>query len=113
MTIRVKVSAALFVAVLSLAVAESIVRVVLPAQIYTDERNLTYRHDAQLGWFPQENSRKQFQGSRSIGVKHNALGFRDKEYQENDVPNIVVLGDSFVWGTAVLNRLFVDLSTAI
>lgn len=63
-----------------------------------DERNLTYRYDNTLGWFPIENSSKVFYGCRRITVKHNSYGFRDHEYGEKIKPRIVFLGDSFVWG---------------
>ena len=63
-----------------------------------DERNLTYRYDPELGWFPTANSRKSFTGGRTIQVHHNARGFRDIEHVVGTKPRIVVLGDSFVWG---------------
>lgn len=63
-----------------------------------DERNLTYRYDPELGWFPMANSRKTFTGGRTIQVEHNARGFRDIEHVVGTKPRIVVLGDSFVWG---------------
>lgn len=67
-------------------------------KIPTDERNLTYRYDQELGWFPVENSERYFTGSRRIFVKHNTKGFRDHEYDEKRRPRIAFLGDSFVWG---------------
>src|SRR5882672_4339559 len=39
-----------------------------------DERSLTYRYDAELGWFPIPNSTKRFTGSRTITVTHNSKG---------------------------------------
>jgi hypothetical protein len=63
-----------------------------------DEKNLTYRYDPELGWFPIANSRKIFTGSRTIHVKHNARGFRDVEHVVGAGPRMMVLGDSFVWG---------------
>jgi hypothetical protein len=63
-----------------------------------DERNLTYRYDRDLGWFPLAKSRKTFTGGRTILVQHNARGFRDIEHVVGKKPRMVVLGDSFVWG---------------
>ena len=63
-----------------------------------DERNLTYRYDPELGWFPMANSRKTFTGGRTIQVEHNARGFRDVEHVIGTKPRSVVLGDPFVWG---------------
>jgi lysophospholipase L1-like esterase len=66
--------------------------------ITEDERNLTYRYDEELGWFPVENSKKRYTGSRSIEVEHNSRGFRDSERKVGTKPSIIFLGDSFVWG---------------
>ena len=63
-----------------------------------DEKNLTYRYDSELGWFPIANSNKTFTGSRTIHVEHNARGFRDIEHVVGAKPRMMVLGDSFVWG---------------
>jgi len=63
-----------------------------------DERTLTYRYDAQLGWFPIPNSSKRFTGSRTITISHNSNGFRDHEPVKDNRPGIVFLGDSLVWG---------------
>jgi len=63
-----------------------------------DEKNLTYRYDDQLGWFPVANSKNLYTGSRSIQVEHNSRGFRDAEHIVDDKPGIIFLGDSFVWG---------------
>lgn len=66
--------------------------------IHRDERNLTYKHDSLLGWFPIENSKKEFKAHRSIHVAHNSRGFRDDEHILDTRNRIVFLGDSFVWG---------------
>jgi len=67
-------------------------------KIRLDERNLTYRYDENLGWFPIENSKKSFKGSRYISVEHNSRGFRDSEHIINSRPSIMFLGDSLLWG---------------
>lgn len=63
-----------------------------------DERNLTYRYDSLLGWFPIENEKGYFRGGRSIQVSNNSRGFRDIEPVVGTKPGIIFLGDSFVWG---------------
>ena len=63
-----------------------------------DERNLHYRFDRQLGWFPSGNSAGTFSGNQTINIRHNGSGFRDKEHGEKTKPRILFLGDSFVWG---------------
>ncbi|MBN1471097.1 MAG: SGNH/GDSL hydrolase family protein [Syntrophaceae bacterium] len=70
----------------------------LALAMWYDERNLLYRYDIKLGWFPVENSYSLFTGSRSIEVEHNSRGFRDSEHIVRANPRIVFLGDSFVWG---------------
>jgi len=63
-----------------------------------DERNLMYRYDKTLGWFPVPNSHERLLGSRVITVSHNRIGFRSAEPVQDQRPSIVFLGDSFVWG---------------
>lgn len=63
-----------------------------------DERSLTYRYDAQLGWFPVPQSRKQVSGSQKFIAAHNSYGFRAPEPARPIRPGIVFLGDSLVWG---------------
>jgi len=67
-------------------------------QIYSDERNLLYRYDKELGWFPLEQSSKTVTAKQTIKVDHNSRGFRDKEHLSRNKPGIIFLGDSFVWG---------------
>jgi lysophospholipase L1-like esterase len=64
----------------------------------SDERNLTYRYHEELGWFPIENSLKEFKGSRLIHVRHNKDGFRDNDIGGKTKKRIAFIGDSFVWG---------------
>jgi hypothetical protein len=104
----------LIVTIPCLFVAELVVKTIAQ-KIHTDERNLAYRYDAELGWFPKENSEMKYQGVISINVKHNSLGFRGPEFQNNKKPNILFLGDSFTWGYDVeeKNRLTERLSKKI
>jgi GDSL-like Lipase/Acylhydrolase family len=79
---------------------ELLARWILPpaAEMVRDERYLTYRYDARLGWFPQENSEHTFQGLRRIQVRHNPDGFRDHDFGQKVKPRLIFMGDSFVWG---------------
>lgn len=63
-----------------------------------DERNLLYRYDSTLGWFPIPNTRESFTGSRTVTVRHNRQGFRGADHILQDKPGVIFLGDSFVWG---------------
>ena len=85
---------------LSLGAAEAVVRSWLGPELWApiDERNSLYRYDAELGWFPIENSQGPFTGSHTVQVVHNRDGFRDREHGPKTKPRILFLGDSFVWG---------------
>ena len=75
-----------------------------------DERNLTYRYDERLGWFPRENTSGYYEGSVRIKVAHNREGFRDVEHPPTDRPAMIFLGDSYVWGYDVeVEDRFTDL----
>ncbi|MHC5209282.1 MAG: SGNH/GDSL hydrolase family protein [Planctomycetota bacterium] len=63
-----------------------------------DERSLTYRHHERLGWFPERGSERELLGTRTIGVRHNARGFRDREHGPKSGPRLACYGDSFTWG---------------
>lgn len=86
--------------VLVLAVGEIVMRLFYGEAlgIRLDERNLSYRYDADLGWFPVAGGQGTHRGARRIDVRHNRRGFRDPEHAPDDRPGIMVLGDSFVWG---------------
>ena len=77
---------------------EIIARILVDRLYVLDEMNLTYRYDEELGWFPIENSSKQFKGTRLINVYHNVNGFRDIDHGPKSKKRIAFLGDSFVWG---------------
>jgi len=77
---------------------EILARLLVKEKYILDEMNLTYRHDEELGWFPVENSSKQFKGTRLINVKHNKNGFRDIDHDSKKKKRIAFIGDSFVWG---------------
>jgi len=68
-------------------------------RIGDDERNLLYLHDDVLGWFPEANITRDFMGAVKINIKHNTLGFRDKEFTKSkELDNLIFLGDSFAYG---------------
>jgi hypothetical protein len=75
-------------------------RLVMDRSFHTfdDERNLSYRYDATLGWFPVESSSNRVTACRTINVAHNSRGFREGELQPSEKPGVLFLGDSFVWG---------------
>jgi lysophospholipase L1-like esterase len=83
--------------------------------VATDERNLLYRYDPTLGWFPRASEERRFLGEREIDVRHNARGFRDVELAaaKSGRPRLAVFGDSFVWGYDVqVGERFTDLLAA-
>jgi hypothetical protein len=62
------------------------------------ERSLSYRYDAELGWFPVPGSSARVTNARTVSVHHNSMGLRDDEFTRDATPTIMFLGDSFVWG---------------
>ena len=75
-----------------------------------NERSLSYRYDAELGWAPAPNSSSILTNARTFHVQHNSLGLRDVEFSLDAKPTILFLGDSFVWGLdAEVNERFSDL----
>jgi hypothetical protein len=85
---------------ISLLVAEAFLRIFYREDLggQTDVRNLGYRYDRELGWFPVANQRQSFKASRTITAAHNSDGFRGPELARNNNPRLVFLGDSLVWG---------------
>jgi hypothetical protein len=85
----------------SALLAEAVLRLFFPSEltVVQDERNLLYRYDPILGWFPVAGRSNLFLGTRTITVVHNRQGFRAAaDYTVTDRPGIIFLGDSFVWG---------------
>jgi hypothetical protein len=79
-------------------------------RILLSEKNLSYRYDAELGWFPIPNSVTQVTATRTIEARHNSLGLRDVELGETSKSSILFLGDSFVWGYDVeADERFTDI----
>lgn len=89
----------IFISLTLLVVGGEIITRVFFEKFYViDEMNLTYRYDERYGWFPIENSTKEFKGTRLIHVQHNKNGFRDINHGAKNKKRIAFLGDSFVWG---------------
>ena len=86
----------------ALGIAEVACRTFLAERlaVATDERNLLYRYDAVLGWFPTPSTVQHFVGERPIEVRDNALGLRDVDFPPKTAgrPRLAFFGDSFVWG---------------
>lgn len=95
-----KPSALLLSLLVALALGEGILRVFFARDFWrmSDEKNLCYRYNATLGWFPIPNSTRTITASRTITVHNNSKGFRGPEHIISAKPGIMVLGDSFVWG---------------
>jgi lysophospholipase L1-like esterase len=104
---RIKLIVAVTSTLVTLLLGEGLLRIYYRPTL--DERNLTYRYDAALGWLPVPNSSRRFVGTRPISVHHNSRGFRDHELGTKQKPRIVVIGDSFVWGyDAEVEERFTD-----
>lgn len=85
--------------IISLAVAEVITRAYMKDRLNSwDERNVMYRYDSTLGWFPIKNLEVNIQGDH---YENNSKGFRDIEHTPDNRPGVLVLGDSFTWGYGV------------
>ena len=95
----VKPTAYLLFFILIFAICEIALRIIYPNRLLPlDERNSLYQFDDRLGWFPKENQKIIFEGSLSIHVGHNNMGFRDHEHGEKKKKRIAFIGDSFTWG---------------
>jgi hypothetical protein len=70
-----------------------------------------YQFDPELGWLPVPNAAaQQTTGNRTISVKHNNLGLRERELSDIAPHRILFLGDSFTYGyDAEVNERFSDL----
>lgn len=102
----------LFTTLASLAVLEVALRLIdlRILREASNERSLSYRYDAELGWMPIPNSSSVVTTARPIHAKHNSLGFRDIEFSHSARPAMLFIGDSFVWGVdAEANERFTDL----
>ena len=109
------VGVSLAVAIVTLAALEILLRVADFRELRegVNERSLSYRYDAELGWFPAPNSSSMVTNARTFHVQHNSLGLRDIEFVPDARPTILFLGNSFVWGLdAEADERFSDLLRA-
>ncbi len=70
-----------------------------------------YRFDAEIGWSPKPNAVTQnISANRTVSVRQNSLGLRERELSDIAPDRILFLGDSFTWGfDAEVNERFTDL----
>jgi hypothetical protein len=54
--------------------------------------------DSKLGWFPMLSHRSPTEGTP---IENNSMGFRGREFQRSGKTDIMILGDSFVWGWGI------------
>lgn len=98
--LRFRIAAVLLAILVAVALCEAGLRLFMHKQLElpVDERNLVFRHDPKLGWFPIPKTRTRIKASRPIEVVNNSKGFRAPEQHPDDRPGIAFMGDSFVWG---------------
>ncbi len=85
----------------TLAVCEVVLRVLDPTVLMMKEteRTAVYQYDAELGWFPQPDSKGEFTlGNKPIATRHDHLGFRGPDFVKDNRPTVLFVGDSFVRG---------------
>jgi hypothetical protein len=99
--LRAKLTALVVSSVISLGLGEIALRAFMAKDfpIFQNEKNLLYRYDETLGWFPIPNTTNRVSDVRTILAIHNSSGFRDVEHLKNAVKlRLLFLGDSYVWG---------------
>jgi hypothetical protein len=100
-SLRFKLATLVCSSIFSLTLVEILLRTFFASSFpwIQSEKNLMYRYDSRLGWFPIAGSSNQVTGSRTISVAHNRDGFRDIDHLEDGgKPRVLFIGDSFVWG---------------
>src|SRR6516164_7727585 len=70
-----------------------------------------FQFDSELGWVPTPNAAtQQTSGNRTISVRHNGLGLRERELGDIAPDRFLFLGDSFTYGyDAEAGERFSDL----
>jgi len=70
-----------------------------------------FQFNPELGWVPVPNAAaQQTSGNRTISVRHNSLGLRERELSDIAPDRFLFLGDSFTYGyDAEANERFSDL----
>jgi hypothetical protein len=99
------------VIVATLFAAELLLRVIDVSGPIRSELGEAFQFDPELGWVPAPNAAtQQTSGNRTISVRHNGLGLRERELGDIAPDRFLFLGDSFTYGyDAEANERFSDL----
>jgi len=91
--------------------AELLLRVVDVSGPSRFELGEAFQFDPELGWVPvPNNAAQQTSGNRTISVRHNGLGLRERELGDIAPDRFLFLGDSFTYGyDAEAGERFSDL----
>src|SRR6516164_1477045 len=94
-----------------LLAAELLLRVIDFSGPSRFELGEAFQFDPELGWVPVPNAAaQQTSGNRTISVRHNSLGLRERELSDIAPDRFLFLGDSFTYGyDAEANERFSDL----
>ena len=97
--------------VVTLGVAELVLRIVDYAELHVPPDNVLYGPDAELGWSLVPNrSTQSTSGNRTISVEINSLGLREREFTDARPGTFIFIGNSFTFGyDAEPNERFSDL----
>ena len=97
--------------VATLFAAELVLRVIDVSGPIRSELGETFQFDPELGWVGAPNAAaQQTSGNRTISVRHNGLGLRERELGDIAPDRFLFLGDSFTYGyDAEANERFSDL----
>jgi hypothetical protein len=97
--------------VVTLGVAELVLRIIDYAELHVPPDNVLYGPDAELGWSLVPNrSTQSTSGNRTISVELNSLGLREREFTDARPGTFIFIGDSFTFGyDAERNERFSDL----
>src|SRR5262249_26110831 len=97
--------------VAALFAAELLLRVIDVSRQGRSELGGAFQFDPELGWVPTPNAAtQQPSGNRTISVRHNSLGLRERELSDIAPDRFLFLGDSFTYGyDAEANERFSEL----
>src|SRR5262252_3706957 len=97
--------------VATLFAAELLLRVIDVGGPIRSELGEAFQFDPELGWVPAPNAAtQQTSGNRTISVRHNGLGLRERELGDIAPDRFLFLGDSFTYGyDAEAGERFSDL----
>jgi hypothetical protein len=99
------------VIVVALFAAELLLRAIDFSEPSHSEVGEAYQFDPELGWVPVPNAAsQQTTSNRTISVKHNGVGLRERELSDIAPDRILFLGDSFTYGyDAEVNERFSNI----